>query len=112
MKKGCEESGLKRDFEDEFNRNCKDDNCFEGPVSITNWTITRRQKIVQDTSFESEAFDIYDPQFSSSQSVSETREVGNRVENVESGSDSILTVSPEKKSEIDCLLSMSPSVIL
>jgi len=38
---------------------------MEGPVSINNWARTRKQKIIRDLSFESNAFDIYEPYFSS-----------------------------------------------
>ena len=38
---------------------------MEGPVSISNWARTRKQKILRDLSFESNDFDIYQPYFSS-----------------------------------------------
>lgn len=93
-----EASGLQREFEDEFNRNCMDEHCFEGPVSITNWTMTRRQQIIHDLSFESEAFDIYDPKFSSEQASERSDQ--NKILitqfqlNTNSDSGSIITKSP------------------
>lgn len=39
-----------------------------GPVTMVNWARTRKQKIVMETSFESEEFDIYNPKFSSDHS--------------------------------------------
>ena len=38
---------------------------FEGKVAITNWAMSRAQKIIRDISFESKTFDIYRPEFSS-----------------------------------------------
>ena len=37
----------------------------EGPVTVGNWARTRRQRIVRDLSFDSEAFDIFNPCYSS-----------------------------------------------
>ena len=34
-------------------------------MSGSNWAITRRQKIILQTSFDSNEFDIYNPSFSS-----------------------------------------------
>lgn len=46
----------------------KEDN-FVGPVTIINWAMTRRQKVVAETSFDSIEFDIYAATFSSQSSV-------------------------------------------
>ena len=49
------------------------DDIFVGPVTIINWAQTRRQKIIQDLSFESEAFDVFKPNISSCGTFSECK---------------------------------------
>ena len=41
------------------------DDDFEGPVTIINWTKTRRQRIVNAQLYDSIDYDIYAPEFSS-----------------------------------------------
>jgi hypothetical protein len=56
------------DFHKEFQAADKEE--FKGAVTITNWAISRRQRIVRDISFDSEHFDIFNPEFSSCQASS------------------------------------------
>ena len=41
---------------------------FRGKVTIDNWVMTRRQRIVRNTSFETDSYDVYKPRFSSQSS--------------------------------------------
>ena len=43
-------------------------NYLDEPVTIKRWARTRRQKILEEISFESEVHNIYDPRFSSDES--------------------------------------------
>lgn len=45
------------------------------PITITNWARTRAQKIIRDTSFESDSFNIYDPCFSSEEEENDIEKV-------------------------------------
>lgn len=38
---------------------------FTGKVSISNWAMSRAQKIIRDISFDSDCHDIYRPEYSS-----------------------------------------------
>lgn len=49
------------DFEKQVERKDKFEGTFTGKVSLDNWTITRRQRVLQSISFESAEHDIYDP---------------------------------------------------
>ena len=40
-------------------------NYLDDKVTIDRWARTRRQKVIKDISFESEAYNIYDPHFTS-----------------------------------------------
>lgn len=46
----------------------KEDEYFDGEVSIQNWARTRRQRILKNLSFESKEYNIYNPNFSSQNS--------------------------------------------
>lgn len=49
------------------------------PVSYTNWARTRRQRVIQNISFESEEHNIYSPQFTSRNSGASLSSTGSRV---------------------------------
>lgn len=50
---------------------------LEGNVTVNHWARTRRQKILRDTSFESETFNIYNPIFSSDEESKQTENFKN-----------------------------------
>jgi hypothetical protein len=41
---------------------------FSGKLKIDNWALTRRQSKINQISFETDSYDIYNPQFSSQES--------------------------------------------
>jgi len=47
----------------------EEESIIQGPVTLQNWARTRKQKILLETSFESKEFDIYNPKFSSDESI-------------------------------------------
>ena len=57
------------DFRKDVEKPNFEENTFEGKVSINNWALTRRQRIVHALSFESQTYDIYDPYFSSDDEI-------------------------------------------
>ena len=42
-----------------------DEDDFSGKLTIFNWAMSRKQKILKSIEFESKTFDIYNPEFSS-----------------------------------------------
>lgn len=58
---------------------------FEGELSYKNWARTRRQRIMQHISFESDVHDIYDPKYSSDED-SETGSTRMKAEEVSESS--------------------------
>lgn len=82
-------------FEHRVEKHNFDEGTFEGKVSASNWGVTRRQRVLAKISFESETFDIFDPQFSSD-GESVTKE---RTSSDSSIEDSLL--SEESKESVD-----------
>ena len=50
-----------------------DEDEFVGKVSITNWAMTRKQRILKSIDFEAKTFDIYNPEFSSDEETTEKK---------------------------------------
>ena len=50
-----------------------DEDEFVGKVSITNWAMTRKQRILKSIDFEAKSFDIYNPEFSSDEETTEKK---------------------------------------
>ena len=50
-----------------------DEDEFVGKVSISNWAMTRKQRILRSIDFESKTFDIYNPEFSSDEEETERK---------------------------------------
>lgn len=64
------------------------------PISCTNWARSRAQKIIRDTSFESDCYNIYDPNFSSEDEISNAKVISG--------------VRPSKIDYLDQLSDISP----
>ena len=85
------------------------------PISMLNWARSRAQKVLRDTSFESDTFNIYDPCFSSDEEIKDKEIRGIRPSNIdylehlsdspdqspfEKGENSFLLLSPDDEKQL------------
>ena len=91
------------------------DKSFEGQVTINNWGMTRRQRIIQNISFETQEHDIYNPDFSiDSFEFNPASAIGKLTtqtfgsEEFQSGSDDLNESRKEEKSKIKAVNETAP----